>query len=265
MRRREFLYGTAVSGLLYGCGGGGGSSVTGSTSPISTTGVEFHTDSGGILYAIYYQGVDLTQGYGSYEKGGYYIIGGCFKNGVAIDDENNINSQSFRSEGPLGINKARFFKGMLRSKTNFCKGPEYEVWIKRQDEFSVVTEVSIRKLPVDLATLSVPLDLTRDPNNHHFDTYRLSNGRSGRYDSISQNVSTPGGYVGVLEFGPVDWMEACSSSLKVCVRRTSMGGSYRSALIYRHFGTDNLEKRFGTDLPAGSEFFLREEIRIIPQ
>src|SRR3989344_3804276 len=66
--------------------------------PLKTTSeqIEVQLDSGGGIYALFYGETNLmgvTQTTYDY-KGGYYLIGSCPQNGLAIDDENNVNSQT---------------------------------------------------------------------------------------------------------------------------------------------------------------------------
>ena len=230
---------------LAGCGGKGGSNVNG---PTTTEGAEFQIDTGGILYGVAWNGQNLTAGsIKEYKKGGYYIIGSCLNSPLGGDDLNNVNSQSFRFGGSLKVGETRELSGTLRSPTTFCPGAEYTVIIKRVSDAAVESDISIRPLPKIYAALSLPIDLTR----LLFDIYRWPGG-SGQYDAID----------GGLNISPQEWIEACSSAMKICIRRTVLYGDYALAQFYNNNGIHNLELFFGGHIPAGKTFHLRERIEI---
>lgn len=230
---------------VLGCGKGGGGSSTG---PTTSTGAEFQIDTGGILYGMYWNGQDLMAGSTSaYKKGGYYIIGSCPNAPHGEDNADNVNSQSFKNGGSLRVNETRALSGRLRSPTTFCPGADYIVSIKRTSDTAVESDIIISPLPAIYAALSLPMDLTRSV----FDIYRWPGG-SGQYDAI--NIG--------LNIGPQTWIEACSSSLKICVRRTVLYGDPTNSLFYNNNGIHNTELGLGDFIPAGKSFYIKERIDI---
>lgn len=238
----------ALAALVSACSGGGGGGSNGGTPTTTESAAEFQVDTGGILYGMFWNGHNLMAGsLSSYPKGGYYIIGSCPKNGTSLDDIDNVNSQTFTYGGSLGIGESRTLADVLRSPTTFCRGAAYMVNIKRTSDTTVDSEINIGPLPVEYAALSLPMDLTRSI----FDVYRWPGG-SGKY----------GDFGVVKNVGRQAWVEACSSVLKICVRRTILSGSYREALFYYNNGIINTELGFGIFLKQNSSFRLTERIEI---
>ncbi len=269
---------TALALILAACGGGGGGG--GSSVSTSTTNQlwEIHLDSGGGIHTMFYRGANITQGFGNYRKGGHYIIASCPKGGQGIDDQDNIMSQSFSPAGLLNIGDTKGFGGVLRGTTSFCKGARYSVTYERKSELVIIATLTLGPLPQEYASASVPGDWTKGLfNTYNFSTpqHQIStsgcgatttvNKSGGTYGSIPATCGTPGGSVGIAQATGAVWVEACSSQLKACLRRTRISGNVQAALVFNHWGTNNTEWSWGIFIPANSYLTLVERIEIVPQ
>jgi len=239
-RRDAFCFVAVLLSLsFFGCGSE------------SDEGVHFRFAPGGIS-EIWKDGTELTAG-----TGGYYVIGSC----DGVDDfETNVTSvgaEGYALESPLGV----------------CPGAPFSIRLERVAENVVHARVRVGPLPVDYASLSVPLDLpdaivsryeTEGPSLYFggcdlFEKKRRSQG-------LFRNIPTPcefgDGAVGLAETKRrVGWGTVRSDD--VAITRTILNGRYRSLQFFRHtkLRVHNIEVSFGS-VQRGRVVGFTEEIRV---
>lgn len=264
-----------VASFLIYCGGEN----SGDPTPSTDQKIEVRLDSGGGIYALFYNGVNLLSSTNDY-KGAYYIIGSCPQDGVGIDDENNVNSQSSQSGQLLNIGDKIQTLGRLKSGTDFCDGTDYEFIFSRPEENKILVSITIAQLPEEYFSLSLPMDFKKYLFNRfrfgETDSYTKTyeggscwdymtvDGDSGYYADSFESCSIPAGdRIGVAKTESSPWIESCSDELGICVKRTIIEISqHKGTFAYNHFGTNNIEFGFGNFMPEGTSFYFKEEILI---
>ncbi|MFN3197214.1 MAG: DUF4214 domain-containing protein [Bradymonadia bacterium] len=203
------------------------------------------------IHSIFADGVDLFA-----NVGGYYIIGSC---GGPDDPGENVVS--------LGGD------GRTLHAPGGCPGAPYRLTIEGDNPKRVTLEVG--PMPVDYATLSVPLD----PVRTLFTEFRISGdryevgcgaswdrrrGNGGAFDSIPQPCHIPNhGPVGAArtQVGPGYWAEISGPVARI--RRTLVEGHIDELFFYNHPYTRNMEYSFGP-VRRGETVRMVEELAILP-
>lgn len=236
MIRRGFA---ALALACVACGGGG------------SEGARFLQRESGIR-AIYDGDVNITEG-----TGGYYVIGGCDDRDAA---ETNVTS--------LGSDGRTLF-----SPRADCPGAPFEIRVTPIDAHTVRTEVTIGPLPVDYATLSVPLDVRA----HLVDTFSTDvaplfvggcgeverrNALDGHFDSVPTPCPPGVRVVGLAETRTPAGLAVIEGPGTRVIRRI-LGGDAVKVQFFRNLPIDveNSEVAFGPRR-AGSVVTLVEEITV---
>ncbi|MBI5742579.1 MAG: hypothetical protein HZA25_01940 [Candidatus Niyogibacteria bacterium] len=270
----------ALTLLLTSCGGGGGNGVSTTPTKQTTEQIEVQLDSGGGIYALFYGDTNLmgvTHTVYDY-KGGYYLIGSCPQNGQAIDDENNVNSQTRRLGKILEVGATITVNDNMTSPTTFCPGAPYTMKFSRPENNLLTVEIDVGPLPAEYASLSVPMDLqksliasfrfpgvaTYEQMSGVCNNLITMSGDGASYDTLDPVCAIKGGLSTGVALSHTSYaVEACSDSLKICVKRTILEiGECREVLAYNHSGADNIEIGLGHSSPLGATFHLKEEILI---
>lgn len=89
-------------------------------------------------------------------------------------------------------------------------------------------------------------------------------GDGGSFSSVEPVCGIPGGgATGLAKSDTARSVEACSSQIGICVKRTIINiGRYAGVFTNNHHGTNNTEINLGNFAATGSSFFLEEEILI---
>jgi hypothetical protein len=269
------LFTIATLAILPACGGG-------NNTPIKTTTeqIEVQLDSGGGIYALFYGDTNLMGvTHTAYDyKGGYYLIGSCPQNGLAIDDENNVNSQTQRFGKNLAVGKTITTNGNMTSTTSLCPGAPYIMKFSRPENNRLTVEIDIGPLPAEYVALSVPMDFqksliasfrfpgvtTYEQMSSICNNLITMNGDGANYDTLDPVCKIKGGLSAGIAISHTSYaVEACSDSLKICIKRTILEiGEYHEVIAHNHSGTDNIEIGLGHSSPLGTIFHLKEEILI---
>jgi hypothetical protein len=236
------LVGALVLGIALGAGCGSGGSK------------EFaqfvHTESG--IRQLQFRGQDLFEG-----AGGYYVIGGC--------DDSDTEAGNVNSLGSDGRT--------LRSGSPSCPGAPFRIHVVYVSTNAVRVEVEIGPMPVDYATLSVPLDVrTRFVDSFATDVAPLFVGgcgqveRRGSSEGHFESVPTPcppGEHaIGLAETRAPAGI-AVLHGPGARIERKLLDGDVVNVRFFRNLRIDveNSELVFGPR-PAGSVVRLVEEITV---
>ena len=260
-RRRDASCGALLFALFaFGCG-------TEPTTERKT--VAFRLSKSGI-HSIWKDNVNLTKG-----TAGYYVIGSC----DPIDNP-DTNVTSVGSDGHT-----------LTSPSGLCPGAPFSIRLLQLTDNVILAAVKVGPIPVDYASLSVPLDFPDSvitefqaqtdsmflggcgdftqlaqapvPELSFLISWGNASGFLGRFDEIPTPCTDLfGGSVGLAETkAPVVWGKVHGPF--GTITRTIVAGSYESLQFFRNtkLRVHNIELSFGA-VPKDEVVRIAEKIRI---
>lgn len=222
------------------------------TGPGNDEGTHFVEGEGGIR-EIRHRGTVLTEG-----TGGYYVIGGCDDR-----DAHDANVTTLQSNGAV-----------MNAGNPACPGAPFTITVTPINSQAVRTEITVGPLPVDYATLSVPLDMRA----HLVDFFRTDvdplfiggcgeverrSTREGGFDTVPTPCPPGQRVVGLAETRRPATLAVLGGPKARVVRRILSGDHVVSIRFFRNLPIDveNSEVAFGPRR-AGDVIHLVEEISV---